>query len=122
MGHGAVARDEPRGDHLGDNLQGELGTLRHLAMTGADGRHEAAGPRPLRDLGARLTALLGRSAAAGLPDSFLDPLWEAAQLLQPLNDGVEPAAEELADLADRIVGLLARLELPARRGTRGGGR
>jgi Ca-activated chloride channel family protein len=61
----------------------------------------------LRGLGARLAELLADLVSRGVPDRWLTPLWEAAELLQPLIDGVEPAPGELESLRGRAAELLA---------------
>ncbi|MGA5702614.1 hypothetical protein [Peterkaempfera bronchialis] len=61
----------------------------------------------LRGLGPRLTALLAELTAAGVPAARLTPLWAAAELLQPLTDGVDPTPAEAQALAEQTADLLA---------------
>ncbi|WP_377267271.1 hypothetical protein [Peterkaempfera sp. SMS 1(5)a] len=68
----------------------------------------------LRGLGPRLTALLAELTAQGVPADRLDPLHEAAELLQPLTDGVEPAPGQAEDLAEQAAELLAVFDAAAR--------
>ncbi|WP_055588170.1 hypothetical protein [Peterkaempfera griseoplana] len=68
----------------------------------------------LRGLGPRLTALLAELTAHGAPAECLDPLHEAAELLQPLADGVEPGPGQADDLAEQAAELLAAFDAAAR--------
>lgn len=61
----------------------------------------------LAGAGPRLTALLAEVTADGVPAGRTLPLWQAAELLQPLADGVEPGPGQAEDLAEQAAELLA---------------